>query len=70
MPEVVITKDEYRTLKRESAAYRKLTARLFAAIVKDDVGSVMKDFAKTAKYSPAFLTDMENGLRKSSYVRP
>ena len=69
MSEVTIQKEEYQALKRESVAYRKIASKLFASVVKDDVAVVIRDFAKTRKYSKDFLKDMETGLRKSSYAR-
>ena len=69
MSEVTIQKEEYQALKRESVAYRKIASKLFASVVKDDVAFVIRDFAKTGKYSKDFLKDMETGLRKSSSAR-
>ena len=69
MSQVTISEQEYKQLKRQGAAYRKLAARLFQSVVKDDVASVVGDFANTDLYSKGFLTDLEKGLRKSSYGR-
>ena len=69
MSQVTISKQEYKQLKRQEAAYRKIAAKLFQSIVKDDIASVVRDFADTKLYSKGFLNDLENGLRKSSYGR-
>jgi len=69
MVKVSISKDEYQTLKRQSAAYRKIATRLFEAVVKDDIADVVRGFAATGKYSVAFIADLESGLRKSSYAK-
>ena len=67
MNQVTISEQEYKQLKRQGAAYRRLAARLFQSVVKDDVVSVVCDFADTKLYSKGFLKDLEKGLRKSSY---
>ncbi len=64
---VTIPKKEYTALKRESRAYRQITARVFEAVVSDDIPSVVADFRKTELYTDDFLNDLEDGLRKSSY---
>ena len=69
MSQVTISNQEYKQLKRQGAAYRKLAARLFQSVVKDDVASVVRDFASTNLYSKGFLTDLEKGLQKSSYAK-
>lgn len=69
MATVTIRKDEYQALKRQSAAYKKLASKLFEAVVKDDIGAVVRDFSATGKYSATFLAEFESGLRKSSYAR-
>ena len=67
MSQVTISEQEYKQLKRQGVAYRKLAAKLFQSVVKDDVASVVRDFANTDLYSKGFLADLEKGLRKSSY---
>jgi hypothetical protein len=67
MSKVTIQKNEYQSLKRQSSAYRKLATRLFEAVVKDDISSVVRDFAHTDLYSKEFLAEFEDGLRKSTY---
>ncbi len=67
MSQVTISEQEYQQLKRQGAAYRKLATKLFQSFVKDDVASVVRDFADTKLYSKHFLKDLEKGLRKSSY---
>ncbi len=34
------------------------------------IKDIMADFGKTKKYSPAFLKDLEEGLKKSDYFKP
>ena len=64
---VTITKDEYARLERESAAYRKIAAKLFELPFVDSIDAVVKDFKDTDLYSDEFLKDLESGLRASSY---
>jgi hypothetical protein len=66
MVTVTIPQTEYRVLKRQSAAYKKMATRLFDAVVKDDVASVAADFRKTGLYTDEFLKDLEHGLARSS----
>ena len=70
MATITIPRTEYRGLKRQSAAYKKLATRLFDAVVKDDVATVVEDFRKTGLYTDGFLEDLASGLSKSSYNRP
>ena len=67
MSQITISEQEYKRLKRQGAAYRKIAAKLFQSVVKDDAASVVRDFADARLYSKGFLTDLEKGLRKSSY---
>ena len=69
MSQITISEREYKRLKRQGAAYRKIAAKLFQSVVKDDVASVVRDFAETKLYSKGFLADLEKGLRKSSYAK-
>jgi hypothetical protein len=69
MATVTIPKVEYQTLKRQSLAYKRLAARVFETAVKDDVTAAIKDFADTGLYTRAYLAELEEGLRKSSYAR-
>lgn len=69
MTTVTIPKNEYQALKRQSVAYRKIAAQLFKAVVRDDVASVVRDFAATGLYTKEFLVSLEKGLSKSSYSR-
>lgn len=64
---VTITKKEYRELKRDAREYRRITTRVFESVVKDDVTAVVADFRKTDLYTDGFLSDLEQGLRKSTY---
>ena len=67
MKKITISKEEYQKLKKQSEAYKKLTSRLFEAVVKDPIKDVVSDFRQTSLYTSEFLSDLEDGLRKSSY---
>jgi len=69
MSQITISAQEYKQLKRQGAAYRKIAAKLFQSVVKDDIVSVVRDFADTKLYSKGFLAELGKGLRKSSYGR-
>jgi hypothetical protein len=47
---------------------RRLQARprSFKAFKKDSIDNILKDFAETKLYEEDFLTDLEEGLKKSS----
>lgn len=67
MNKVNISKEEYQKLKKQSEAYKKLASRFFETIVKDPIKDVIQDFRQSNLYTKDFLSDLENGLRKSSY---
>ena len=69
MGTVTIPQKEYRKLRRQAAAYRKLAGTLFKSVVRDPVEDVVEDFRKTELYTEAFLRDLKEGLQKSSYAR-
>lgn len=69
MSTVTIPKQEYKSLKRQSDAYRAIAAGRFEYIVRDSVETVMKDFEKTGLYNKRFLADLEKGLRRSSVYK-
>lgn len=69
MSRITISKTEYSKLKKESKAYRAVAARLFELLIKDPVKNIVEDFRKSGLYSKEFITDLEHGLRKSSYTR-
>jgi len=64
----MISKKEYKQLKKQSEAYRNIAGRLFEAAISDPVEEVILDFRKTGLYSKEFLKDLELGLKKSSYT--
>ncbi|MEK7553661.1 MAG: hypothetical protein AAB504_03220 [Patescibacteria group bacterium] len=68
MDTVIIPKTEYSKLKRQSDAYKKISSRFFEFIIKDPIEDVINDFQKTNLYTREFLTDLEDGLKKSSYA--
>lgn len=69
MTMVSIPQSEYRSLRKEAEAYRKLTSRFFDVLVRDGVTEVISDFKNTGLYSEGLLIDLEEGLRKSSYAK-
>ncbi|MBI5306306.1 hypothetical protein HZB04_01850 [Candidatus Wolfebacteria bacterium] len=69
MGTITISKTEYSKLKRQSDAYKKLSSRLFEFIVKDPIEEIINDFQKTNLYTKEFLSDLEDGLKRSSYAR-
>ena len=69
MPNVTISKTEYRKLKQQAKAYQKLTKRFFEFIIQAPTEEVVEDFRKTDLYTDGFLKDLEDGLRKSLYFK-
>ncbi|HMT12207.1 MAG TPA: hypothetical protein PKA39_11375 [Ignavibacteria bacterium] len=69
MDTVTISKKEYKKLVSQAKAYQKLAKGFFENVIKDPIDDVVLDFKKTGKYSNGFLEDLENGLRKSTYVK-
>ena len=69
MAKVTLPETEYRQLKRQADAYKKMAAKLFEFTVKDTAEEVVEDFRKTSLYSEEFLSDLGSGLRKSSYIK-
>ena len=67
MSEITISKEEYKKLKQQAKAYKKLTGSLFEFVIRDQVEDVVKDFRKTNLYTNEFIKELEDGLRKSSY---
>lgn len=68
MSTVTIPQKEYKKLRKQAAAYHKLAGTLFKSVVKDPVEDVVDDFRKTGLYTEAFLHDLGEGLRRSSYI--
>ncbi|MBI3503138.1 MAG: hypothetical protein HY063_15230 [Bacteroidetes bacterium] len=66
---VVISRDEYQKLRKQAKAFQKLAGRIFESVITDSAEAVVEDFRKTKLYSEAFLSDLEAGLKKSSYVK-
>ena len=69
MNKIAIPKTEYRQLRRQADAYKKIAGDLSALILRDSVAEAVGDFRNTGLYAEEFLSDMETGLRKSSYQR-
>jgi len=66
---IVISRDEYQNLRKQAKAFQKLAGRIFESVITDSVEVVVQDFRKTKLYSEAFLADLEEGLKKSSYAK-
>lgn len=66
---VTLPKSEYLRLKNQAQAYRALASQVFAMPLEDSVEGVVADFKATGLYTEDFLTDLEDGLRKSSYSK-
>ncbi|MFA4831024.1 MAG: hypothetical protein WC862_01845 [Patescibacteria group bacterium] len=66
---VTLPKQEYLRLKQEAGAYRSMAAKVFALPFRDPVGDVVADFRAADLYTDEFLTDLEDGLHKSSYTK-
>jgi len=66
---VTLLKQDYLRLKQEAEAYRNMVAKVFELPLRDPVGEVVADFRATDLYTDEFLTDLEDGLRKSSYAK-
>lgn len=66
---VTLPKKEYLRLKEDAQAYRDLAARVFELPLKDPVAEVVADFKATGLYADDFITDLEDGLRQSSYSK-
>ncbi len=70
MKKISVPASEFHKLQKQAKAYQNLTGRLFEFIIQNDpISEVLADFKKTNRYSPEFLKDLENGLRKSSYSK-
>jgi len=69
MSRMTVSRTEYVKLRRQAAAYRRMTARLFETVIKDPIHEVAEDFKNTDLYSKEFLKDLEEGLRRSSYAK-
>lgn len=63
MSKVIISKEEYSSLLFESKAYRKLASNFASQIIERPVSEIIGSFRSTQKYSKAFLSDIEEGLR-------
>lgn len=66
---VTLPKEEYLRLKQQAQAYRSLAAKVFELPLKDPVSEIVRDFKAANIYTKEFLTDLEDGLRKSSYTK-
>lgn len=69
MATVKVPEKEYKRLERQARAFRLFATHVFESVLRDPVEDVVEDFRKTGKYTPEFLVDLEDGLRKSSFAK-
>jgi len=67
MSQITISKKEYAQLKSQSRAYQKRASNFFKSIIISPINDIVEDFKKTKLYSNKFISDLESGLKKSSY---
>ena len=66
MSTVRIPEREYKRLAREARAFRLFASHVFESVLRDPVEEVVEDFRAVGKYTPEFLVDLEDGLRRAS----
>lgn len=66
METITIPKSEYKKLLSKAAAYKKLAKSIFENAINDPVDEIVSDFKKTDLYTDEFLSDLKEGLEKSS----
>ena len=69
MQTITIPKKEYQKLVSKAKALEKLAVHIFEKVIKDPVKDVVEDFRRTNLYTGEFITDLEEGLKKSSYSK-
>ena len=69
MNKIAVPKTEYRQMRRQADAYKRIVQNLHTFVLRDSVNEVVEDFKKTGLYTEGFLRDFEGGLRKSSYTK-
>lgn len=67
MDTIAIPKTEYRRLRRQADAYKKIAGNLNELLLRDSVSELADDFRKTGLYAEEFVDDLQKGLRRSSY---
>ena len=68
MDKISISSTEYKRLRRQAEAHKKLVSRFFESVARDYVDEIVGDFKKAKLYSEDFLLNLEEGLRKSSLL--
>ncbi len=66
---ITLSKQEYLNLKKQARAYRSMATKIYKEPLRGSVENVVEDFKATGKYSAKFITDLEDGLKKSSYSK-
>lgn len=69
METITIPIREYRRLLSAEKAYKKIAGQIYKTAIDTNVNEVVSDFRKTKLYTEEFLTDLEEGLKKSSYFK-
>lgn len=69
METITISKSEYKRLLSAEKAYKKIAGQIYKTVIESDVKDVVSDFKKTKLYTEDFLTDLEDGLKKSTYFK-
>jgi len=69
METITIPKEEYELLKSQAQIYRSIASDFFRTIGNDNLKNILSEFKDTNLYSDEFLSDLENGLAKSSYFK-
>lgn len=67
METVKIPKKEYKRLLQVDSAYKKILSEVYKSKLDGDLNDVVRDFRDTNLYTDEFLTDLADGLKKSSY---
>jgi hypothetical protein len=65
---VTVSQKEYQNLKKQSQAYQMLVSRVFE-LPLSDIETIVSDFKETDLYTDEFLSDLRDGLEKSSYQK-
>lgn len=69
MNTITIPKKEYKRLLNKAKAYDKIAGNFFKNVIDDPVDKVVNDFKKEGLYTDEFLSELGDGLRKSSYAK-
>ena len=65
MNKIAVPKNEYRRLRRQADVRKKIAGSVHALLLRDSVSELADDFRKTGLYEEMFVSDLEQGLRRS-----